>query len=96
MVATALYVAFVEPTEYKFLTGGVLKYNDLLSYEHTGTWKLSTDNKTLTLTTEEAKVSTVEITEALSSSIKWKKIYTKADLESTSDVTVISSLIPKV
>lgn len=93
----AIVVAGFEPSQFKFEANGVLKYVAVLSTsESTGTWALSSDNKTITLKDEDAEMIYVaEITEAKSTSLKWKVTFTKADLESTSDVTVLFVLTPK-
>jgi hypothetical protein len=96
LFAASFYAGFNEASVFTFKAGGVLNYTVLIS-ELTGTWSLAADNKTLTIKDDKGVViSTFTILEAKTGLIKMQKTYTKAQLGSSSDVTVQFIYIPKI
>jgi hypothetical protein len=94
-ISAMLKAVLMEPSYLEFKTGNVLNY-EIFGVAKTGTWALSSDFKTLTLKDKDGKEFTsFQIVEATSSLVKLKKTYTKAELESTSDVTVVINFTPK-
>ena len=93
-ITALLVAAFSEPSQIEFKADKVCNYSSALS--NTGTWSLSSDFKTLTIKNDKGtEYTTFEIVESSSTILKLKKTYKKADLETTSDVTLLFTYKPK-
>ena len=83
-----------EDTAYTFTNDGkFVSVDPLFALESSGTWAVSDDNKSLTMTKGDQVVK-VEILSISSTQMKWNRIYTKDELQYTKDLSAIFTLIP--